>query len=188
MKRNGLGQIKNAVSIRARPPRSMSIFVILDLPGSAGQTKTPTDCCASIFRVAPICPCTARPSSVLSQGSSMKGRERPCSIRHRLRSSQNVLQRSVELAAQSGKQRRGLFTQHSDNGKHFLVFGRLTERAPLKRHIYWSQQLLLIFYSASERGNHQGNTMIPYLTKVSSGVALDRRVGIRSNEGVMAVR
>src|SRR5712671_4105991 len=76
-------------------------FVILDLPGSAGQTKTPTDCCASIFRVAPICPCTARPSSVLSQGSSMKGRERPCSIRHRLRSSQNVLQRSVELAPKS---------------------------------------------------------------------------------------
>src|ERR1700716_2369912 len=102
MKRNGLGQIKNAVSIRERPPRSMSIFVILDLPGSAGQTKTPTDCCASIFRVAPICPCTARPSSVLSQGSSMKGRERPCSIRHRLKSSQNVLQRSVELAARSG--------------------------------------------------------------------------------------
>jgi hypothetical protein len=27
--------------------------VILDLPGSAGQTKTPTDCCASIFRVIP---------------------------------------------------------------------------------------------------------------------------------------
>src|SRR3982075_788330 len=103
MKRNGLGQIKNAVSIRERPPRSRSIFVILDLPGSAGQTKTPTDCCASIFRVAPICPCTARPSSVLSQGSSMKGRERPCSIRHRLRSSQNVLQRSVELAQQSGR-------------------------------------------------------------------------------------
>src|SRR3981189_2083303 len=102
MKRNGLGQIKNAVSIRERPPRSMSIFAILDLPGSAGQTKTPTDCCASIFRVAPICPCTARPSSVLSQGSSMKGRERPCSIRHRLRSSQNVLQRSVELATHFG--------------------------------------------------------------------------------------
>jgi len=32
----------------------------------------------------------------------MKGRERPCSIRRRLRSSQNVLQRSVELAAQPG--------------------------------------------------------------------------------------
>jgi IS30 family transposase len=125
MKRNGLGQIKNAVSISERPPsvedravpghwegdliggsgnsyvatlverhsryvmlvkvankdtesavsalikqsqhwppRSMSIFVILGLPGSAGQTKTPTDCCASIFHVAPICPCTAtaRPS------------------------------------------------------------------------------------------------------------------------------
>src|SRR3982074_945977 len=102
MKRNGLGQIKNAVSIRERPPRSMSIFVILDVPGSARQTKTPTDCCASIFRAAPICPCTARPSSVLSQGSSMKGRERPCSIRNRLIRSQNVVQRSVELAAQSG--------------------------------------------------------------------------------------
>src|SRR5690349_1832681 len=44
---------------------------------------------------------TARPSSVPSHGSSMKGRERPCSIRRRLRSSQNVLQRSVELATQS---------------------------------------------------------------------------------------
>jgi hypothetical protein len=32
----------------------------------------------------------------------MKGRERPCSIRRRLRSSLNVLQRSVELATQSG--------------------------------------------------------------------------------------
>jgi hypothetical protein len=32
----------------------------------------------------------------------MKGRERPCSIRRQLRSSQNVLQRSVEPAAQSG--------------------------------------------------------------------------------------
>jgi hypothetical protein len=32
----------------------------------------------------------------------MKGRERPCSIRRRLRSSRNVLQRSVELATQSG--------------------------------------------------------------------------------------
>jgi hypothetical protein len=42
-----------------------------------------------------------------------------------------------------------------------LVFGRLRERAPLKRYIYWSQQLLLTFYSASERGDHQGNTMIP---------------------------
>jgi hypothetical protein len=30
----------------------------------------------------------------------MKGRERPCSIRPQLRSSQNVLQRSVEPAAQ----------------------------------------------------------------------------------------
>jgi Integrase core domain len=46
---------------------------------------------------------TARPSSVPSQGSSMKGRERPCSIRHRLRSLQNVLQRSIELTAQSGQ-------------------------------------------------------------------------------------
>jgi hypothetical protein len=27
------------------------------------------------------------------------------------------------------------------------------------------QQLLLIFYSASERGDHQGNTMIPTLPK-----------------------
>src|SRR6478752_3743109 len=37
------------------------------------------------------------------------------------------------------------------------------------------QQLLLIFYSASERGDHQGNTMIPYLGKLSSDVALDRK-------------
>ena len=80
--------------------RSRGVIAAL---GSAVQTKTPTDCCANIFRVAPICPCTVRPSSVPSQGSSMKGRERPCSIRRRLRSSQNVLQRSVELAAQSGR-------------------------------------------------------------------------------------
>jgi hypothetical protein len=77
--------------------------VILDLLGSADQTKIPTDCCASIFRAALICPCTARPSSVLSQYSSMKGRERPCSTRRRLRSSQNVLQRSVEPAARTGR-------------------------------------------------------------------------------------
>jgi IS30 family transposase len=54
-------------------PRSRSTFVILALLGSVGQTKTPTDCCANIFRVAPICPCTAKPSLVPSQGSSMKG-------------------------------------------------------------------------------------------------------------------
>ena len=68
-----------------------------------GQLAEVAVCFANIFRVAPICPCTVRPSSVPSQGSSMKGRERPCSIRRRLRSSQNVLQRSVELAAQSGR-------------------------------------------------------------------------------------
>ena len=51
--------------------------VILAVPGSADQTKTPTDCCASTFHVAPICPCIARPSLARSQGSSMKGRERP---------------------------------------------------------------------------------------------------------------
>jgi hypothetical protein len=72
-------------------------------PGSGAQTKTRTDYCASIFRAAAICLCTAKPSSVPSQDSSMKGRERPCSIRRRLRSSQNVLQRSVELATQSGR-------------------------------------------------------------------------------------
>src|SRR5271155_3667228 len=80
----------------------MSTSVTLAVPGSAGQTKTPTDCCASIFRAAPICPCIARPSSARSQGSSMKGRERPCSIRPQLRSSQNVLQRSVEPTANPG--------------------------------------------------------------------------------------
>ena len=42
------------------PPRSTSTSVIRAVHGSAGQTKTPTDCCASIFRVAPICPCIAR--------------------------------------------------------------------------------------------------------------------------------
>jgi hypothetical protein len=77
---------------------STSTSDILAVRGSAGQTKTPTDCCASIFRVASICPCIARPSSARSQGSSMKGRERPCSIRPQLRSSQDVLRRSVEPA------------------------------------------------------------------------------------------
>ena len=38
-------------------------------PGSAGQMKTPIDCCANIFHGAPICPYTARPSSVRSQDS-----------------------------------------------------------------------------------------------------------------------
>jgi len=42
---------------------SRSIFVTLGLPGSAAQTKLPTDCCANIFRVAPICPCIAKPNS-----------------------------------------------------------------------------------------------------------------------------
>lgn len=76
--------------------------MILNRPGSEDQMKTPTDCCASIFHAALICPCTVRPSSVPSQGGSMKDRERPCSIRRRLRSSPNVLQRSVEPATQSG--------------------------------------------------------------------------------------
>jgi hypothetical protein len=77
--------------------------VTLAVPGSVGQTKTPTDCCASIFRVAPIYHCIARPSSARLPGSSMKGRERPCSFKPQLRSSQNVLRRSVEPAEQSGR-------------------------------------------------------------------------------------
>jgi hypothetical protein len=32
----------------------MSIFVTLGLPGNAARTKTPTECCANTFRVAPI--------------------------------------------------------------------------------------------------------------------------------------
>src|ERR1700710_102632 len=72
-------------------------------PWQRGSNENTNRFCANIFRVAPICLCTARPSSVPSQGSSMKGRERPCSIRRRLRSSLNVLQRSVELATQSGR-------------------------------------------------------------------------------------
>ena len=46
-----------------------SIFAILGLPGSAGQMKTPIDCCANIFHGAPICPYTARPSLARLQGS-----------------------------------------------------------------------------------------------------------------------
>lgn len=72
--------------------------MILGLPGSAAQTKTPTGCYVSIFRVAPICPCIAKPSSAPLQGTSTRGRERPCSIKPQLRSSPNVLQRSVEPA------------------------------------------------------------------------------------------
>jgi hypothetical protein len=45
------------------PPGSMSIFVTLGLPGSAARTKTPTDCCANTFRVAPICPYVAKLNS-----------------------------------------------------------------------------------------------------------------------------
>ena len=48
-----------------------------------------------------------RLSSVPSQGSSTKGRERPCSIRRRLRSSQNVVRRPVEPAALFGHGRDG---------------------------------------------------------------------------------
>jgi IS30 family transposase len=124
MKRNGLGQIKNAVSISERPPsvedravpghwegdliggsgnsyiatlvERHSRYVMLvkvankdtesvvsalikqsqrlpgelfNRPGNVDPTKTPTDCCASTFHVALICPCTVRPSSVPSQGS-----------------------------------------------------------------------------------------------------------------------
>jgi hypothetical protein len=94
---------RSASTVSREPPRSTSTSVILAVPGSAGQTKTPTDCCASIFRVAQICPCIARPSSAQSQGCSMKDPERPCSIRPQLRSLQNVLQRSVEPAPKSGR-------------------------------------------------------------------------------------
>jgi hypothetical protein len=80
----------------------MSIFVSLGLPGSAARTKTPTDCCANTFRVAPICPYIAKPDSARSHGSSMKGPERPCSIKPQQTSSRNVLQRPVEPAAISG--------------------------------------------------------------------------------------
>src|SRR6476469_1765231 len=38
----------------------VDVYLILAVPGSVGQAKTPTGCCASIFRVAPICPCSAR--------------------------------------------------------------------------------------------------------------------------------
>jgi IS30 family transposase len=39
-------------------------FCDLGLPGSAAQTKIPIDCCANIFRAAPICPYIAKPNSV----------------------------------------------------------------------------------------------------------------------------
>jgi hypothetical protein len=35
--------------------------------GSAGQAKTPTDCCASIFRAALIFPCIAELSAIARQ-------------------------------------------------------------------------------------------------------------------------
>jgi hypothetical protein len=80
------------------PPRQRSIFATLTVTGSADQTKIPTDCCANIFRVAPICPCIVRQPQRHCKAAQMKGREKPCSARPHLRSSQNVLQRSVELA------------------------------------------------------------------------------------------
>ena len=77
------------------------IFVTLGHPGSAAQTKTPTDCCANIFHAEPICPCTARPSSAPSLDSSTRDPERPCYIKPQQTSSQSVLQRSVEPATES---------------------------------------------------------------------------------------
>jgi hypothetical protein len=71
----------------------------------------------------------------------MKGRERPCSIRRRLRSSQNVLQRSVELAAQSGRcirkrlesgSGRGRLAAHSRKPRH-QCFGGVCEHPGVRR-------------------------------------------------------
>jgi len=64
--------------------------------GSGGSNENTNRLLRQYLPRAPICPCIAKPSSAPSQGSSTKGRERPCSIRPQLRSSQNVLRRSVE--------------------------------------------------------------------------------------------
>jgi hypothetical protein len=73
----------------------------------------------------------SQPSSVPSQDSSMKGGERPCPIRRRLRSSQNVLQRSVELAAKSGHSPRSAFGPEPDVHSEMR---RITPWAPRAMH------------------------------------------------------
>ena len=100
------------------------------------QTKTPTDCCANIFHAGLICPCIAKPNSARSQGSSMKGPERPCSIKPQQTSSRNVLQRPVEPAAQSGRspKRRRRLSAHKPTclDIHSLV-GRAGPRRGFER-------------------------------------------------------
>src|SRR5262249_53328984 len=59
--------------------------------------------------------CIARPSLARSPGSSMKGHERPCSFRPQLRSSQNVLRRSVEPAGPNSES-----PQNAAIGSHSL--------------------------------------------------------------------
>jgi hypothetical protein len=54
----------------------------------------------------------------------MKGRERPCSIRPQLRSSPNVLRRSVEPAVKGG---------HMKRSRHFCFDGHGGRRAAYPR-------------------------------------------------------
>src|SRR5665213_633975 len=111
--------------------------------------KTPTDCCVSIFHAAPICLCTARPSSAPSQGSSMKGPERPCSIRRLLRSSQNVLQRSVELTAQNGHSRPAIVLIFSaDSGGNRAEGQTVQKGRDIRRRDGLAEQIALTFGAA----------------------------------------
>jgi len=72
---------------------------IPDHPGSAVQMRTPIDCCANTYRAPLTCPYVAKPSSMLSPGSSTNVQERPCFIRLLRKNLQNVLRRSIEPTA-----------------------------------------------------------------------------------------
>ena len=58
-----------------------STSATLALPGSAAPTRTQTGCFASTCRTGPTYPCTAKPNSAPSLGSSTSGQERPCSTK-----------------------------------------------------------------------------------------------------------
>ena len=70
---------------------------------SAVQMRTPIDCCANTYRAPLTCPYIAKPSSMLTSGSSTNVQERPCFIRRPRKKFPNVLRRSIEPTAKSSR-------------------------------------------------------------------------------------